>query len=57
MSISDRVPGTVEVLYSNIGEDWTAAFVSEFGRELVSARGPSRAAVLRLLADELEAGS
>jgi hypothetical protein len=52
--IEDSVPATVEVSYSNIGEEWCASLLDESGRTLASARSQTRADALRELAEEID---
>jgi hypothetical protein len=52
--IEDSIPATIEVTYSNIGEEWCAVLLDENGRTLASARSQSRADALRELADEID---
>jgi hypothetical protein len=54
MSIPDSTAATVEVVYSNIGEEWCASLVDEDGSTLAHAKADSRADALRGLADEIE---
>jgi hypothetical protein len=54
MSIPDSTAATVEVVYSNIGEEWCAELLDESGNSLASGRGETRVDALRELADEIE---
>lgn len=52
--IPDSVAATVDVSYSNIGEEWCAQLFDEDGHKLAAATAQSRAEALRALADEIE---
>jgi hypothetical protein len=52
--IEDSIPATVEVSYSNIGEEWCAQLLDENGRTIASARSGTRAQALRELAEEID---
>jgi hypothetical protein len=52
--IADSVAATVEVTYSNIGEEWCALLLDENGKTLACVRAGSRADALRELAEEIE---
>lgn len=52
--IEDRIAGTVDCSYSNIGEEWCAALVDENGKTLAAGKSNSRADALRNLADAIE---
>ena len=52
--IDDSIPATVEVTYSNIGEEWCAALLDENGKTLGSARARTRADALRELAEDID---
>lgn len=54
MSIPDSVAAIVDVVYSNIGEEWCASLVDEEGKTLAHATAQTRAGALHELADEIE---
>jgi hypothetical protein len=54
MSIPDSVAATVEVVYSNIGEEWIAGLYDENGKAIVEVTGMTRAGALANLVDEIE---
>jgi hypothetical protein len=52
--IDDSISATVDVTYSNIGEEWCAQLIDEDGRTLASAKSLTRADALRELAEEID---
>ena len=55
MSVPDSRAARVEVTYSNIGEEWIAFLLDDKTmKEIVVARGSTRAEALRNLADGIE---
>lgn len=54
MRVDDSIPATVDVVYSNIGEEWCASLVGEDGKTLAYAKAQSRAEAIRGLAEEIE---